>query len=95
MPQGKLKAKAKLPKSVQAKKKGKGPGVSKRRNAPVTPKKAKQVQAQKLKKAITKAGSIATEEELRAIALDGKKSLLSKKTTSPRGGAKAKKTKKK
>lgn len=32
MPQGKLKAKAKLPKSVKAKKKTKGPGISKRKS---------------------------------------------------------------
>lgn len=49
--------------------------------APAAAKKAKKVEAQKLKKVITKTVNAAAEEEIRSIALDGKKSLLSKKVS--------------
>jgi hypothetical protein len=58
---------------------------------PVAPKKQKHQEAQKLKKIITKAVNEVMEDDLRAKALDGKKSLLSKKSTS----GKAKGSKKK
>ncbi|KAK6625250.1 hypothetical protein RUM43_005544 [Polyplax serrata] len=75
-----MKVKAKLPDSV--KKKKKGSAISKRGNAPIVPKKNKNIELHKLKTAITKTVNATAEEELRAIALDGKKSLLSKKSKS-------------
>lgn len=60
---------------------------------PVAPKKEKQQEAQKLKKVITKTMNKAIEEDIRAKALDGKKTLLSKKKT-PTKAAAAKKAKK-
>lgn len=51
-------------------------------DAPIVPKKNKNIELHKLKTAITKTVNATAEEELRAIALDGKKSLLSKKSKS-------------
>lgn len=92
MPQGKLKVKTKLPAKTKPKKKEKGPAVSKRGNRPVAPKKQKHEEAQKLKKIITKTVNAAMEDDLRARALDGKKSLLSKKSTPARAKGNKKKT---
>lgn len=58
---------------------------------PVAPKKQKHQEAQKLKKIITKTVNEAMEDDLRAKALDGKKSLLSKKSTSGRAKGNKKK----
>lgn len=92
MPQGKLKVKTKLPAKTKSKKKAKGPAVSKRGNRPVAPKKQKHQEAQKLKKMISKTVNEAMEDDLRARALDGKKSLTSKKQPASRKPRAAKKT---
>lgn len=47
-------------------------------DAPIAAKKEKNAQLQKLKKVITQTLNATAEAQLRAIALDGKKSLLSK-----------------
>ncbi|KDR21967.1 hypothetical protein L798_02856 [Zootermopsis nevadensis] len=92
MPQGKLKVKTKLPAKTKSKKKVKGPAVTKRGSRPIAPKKQKNQEAQKLKKIITKNVNEAMEDDLRARALDGKKSLVSKKSTSGRAKGSKKKT---
>ncbi|KAJ9600065.1 hypothetical protein L9F63_009634 [Diploptera punctata] len=91
MPQGKLKVKTKLPaKSKPKRKTAKGPAATKRTNRPIAPKKQKHEAAQKLKKTITKNVNAAIEDDLRAKALDGKKSLTSKKKASPAANRKSK-----
>jgi len=92
MPQGKLKVKTKLPAKTKPKKKAKGPAVSKRANRPIAPKKQKHQETQKLKKIITKAVNEAMEDDLRARALEGKKSLVSKKPASGKAKGSQKKT---
>ncbi|XP_063226164.1 histone H1B [Bacillus rossius redtenbacheri] len=82
MPQGKMKTKAKSP-AKGKRKAAKGPAVTKRANKPITPKKQKTQAAQKLKKVITKTVNNAVEEELRSQALDGRKSLRTKKQAAP------------
>ena len=57
---------------------------------PIAPKKQKHEAAQKLKKAITKSVNEAMEDDLRAKALDGKKSLTPKKKASPAASRKGK-----
>ncbi|KAJ4429590.1 hypothetical protein ANN_21761 [Periplaneta americana] len=59
---------------------------------PVAPKKQKHQAAQKLKKMISKTVNETMEDELRARALDGKKSLVSKKRTTSGKSRGAKKT---
>ncbi|XP_067010801.1 uncharacterized protein [Anabrus simplex] len=84
MPQGKLKVKAKVPVTPKAKKKpakAKGPAVSKRRGRPMKAKKGGAQESLKLKKAVTKTINESMENELRAKALDGKKSLTNKKAS--------------
>ncbi|GLV41874.1 uncharacterized protein CBL_13606 [Carabus blaptoides fortunei] len=74
MAQGKLKVKAKLPKGVKKKKSAnKGPSVSKRANCPITPKKKKFEEANKIKKMISKSVNQAMEVEMRSLATSGKK----------------------
>lgn len=84
MAQGKLKVKSKLPPQAKAKqgKKGKGPAVHRRGNAPIQPKKIKFQAAHKLKKIVTSTVNNAMEDELREKVLDGKKSLTKKHGTS-------------
>lgn len=93
MPQGKMKAKAKAPAAVKSKRKAakKGPAVTKRGNRPIAPKKQKLQEAQKLKKVVSKNVNQAMEEDLRARALDGKKSLTGKKNTASPAQKKKKK----
>ncbi|GLH09489.1 hypothetical protein R5R35_006436 [Gryllus longicercus] len=93
MPQGKLKVKAKGAAPKSKKKATKGPAVTKRGNRPIQPKKKQQKEAQKLNKVVTKTVNQAMEEELRARALDGRKSLTNKKQATPKKAA-AKKSKK-
>ncbi|KAK3919367.1 3-isopropylmalate dehydrogenase 1, chloroplastic [Frankliniella fusca] len=91
MAQGKSKTKAQLPANVKAKKKfsSKSKVIAKARpNAPVAPKlTGKAVDAMKMKKAISKGVSEAMENELRAKAFDGKKSLLTKKEMAEKAAA--------
>ncbi|XP_076627260.1 uncharacterized protein LOC143344760 [Colletes latitarsis] len=85
MAQGKLKVKAKLPASKKGKakdKKKKTPPVQRRNNAPIQPKKKKFEDAHKLKQMITRTVNKAMEDELREKALEGKKSLTRKASTS-------------
>ncbi|XP_057322319.1 uncharacterized protein LOC130665761 [Microplitis mediator] len=81
MAQGKMKIKTKLPDSAKAKqgKNKKGPAIQRRGNAPIKAKKAKIVEAHKLKQMITKTVNKAAETELRERALDGKMGLTKKK----------------
>nr|CAD7198603.1 unnamed protein product [Timema douglasi] len=84
MPQGKMKVKSKLPaKAKPQKKAAKGPAVTKRGNRPISPKKQKHDESQKLKKIITKTVNAAMEDDLRAQALDGKRSLRVRKEVAP------------
>ncbi|CAD6206865.1 GSCOCG00010110001-RA-CDS [Cotesia congregata] len=80
MAQGKMKVKTKLPDNAKAKqaKNKKGPAVQRRGNAPIKAKKAKLLEAHKLKQMITKTVNKAAESELRERALDGKMSLVKK-----------------
>ena len=59
---------------------------------PIAPKKQKHQETQKLKKIITKAVNEAMEDDLRARALEGKKSLVSKKSASGKAKGSQKKT---
>ncbi|PSN42900.1 hypothetical protein C0J52_18183 [Blattella germanica] len=79
MPQGKLKVKTKLPAKTKPKKKTAKKGATGTKRA-----------TQKLKKAITKTVNAAMEDDLRAKALDGKKSLTSRKKSSPAASRKGK-----
>ncbi|KAJ1531839.1 hypothetical protein ONE63_000490 [Megalurothrips usitatus] len=93
MPQGKSKTKVKLPANVKAKKKYalKSKLISHaRKNAPVPSKastSAKSVEAKKMMKAISKELHSNLETEIRAVAFEGKSSLLSKKEISERAAA--------
>lgn len=87
MAQGKLKVKSKVPASRKGKAKNKNkkkttPAIQRRSNAPIQPKKKKVEDAHKLKQMITRTVNKAMEEELREKALDGKKSLTRKASTS-------------
>ncbi|KAH0561725.1 uncharacterized protein LOC123264967 [Cotesia glomerata] len=79
MAQGKMKVKTKLPDNAKAKQGNKKkPAVQRRGNAPIKAKKAKLLEAHKLKQMITKTVNKAAESELRERALDGKMSLVKK-----------------
>ncbi|XP_076183891.1 uncharacterized protein LOC143155259 [Ptiloglossa arizonensis] len=85
MAQGKLKVKSKLPASQEGKAKGKNKkktAIQRRNNAPIQPKKKKFEDTHKLKQMITRTVNKAMEDELREKALDGKKSLTRKASTS-------------
>ncbi|EFA11353.1 hypothetical protein TcasGA2_TC011509 [Tribolium castaneum] len=76
MAQGKLKAKAQLPKDVKNKKSAKkGSAITKRANRPIQPKKKGIVEAKKLKQIVHKNVNKAIEEELRSRATSDNKSL--------------------
>ena len=91
MAQGKSKTKTQLPANVKAKKKfsTKSRIITKSRaNAPAPPKvSGKAVDIMKTKKAIAKGVSEALETELRSIAFEGKKSLLTKKEIADRAAS--------
>ncbi|XP_012151031.1 uncharacterized protein LOC100884084 isoform X1 [Megachile rotundata] len=84
MAQGKLKVKTKVPASAKGKaknKSNKGPGIQRRNNAPIQPKKKKFEESHKLKQMISKTVNRAMENELREKALDGKQSLRRKEAS--------------
>lgn len=84
MAQGKLKVKAKVPARPKGKGKEKGkkgPGIQRRSNAPIQPKKKKFEESHKLRQMITRTVNKAMEDELREKALEGKKSLTRKQTS--------------
>lgn len=74
---GKVKTKANLPAGAKQKSKQKGPKFNRRKNAPITPKKAKALEAQKLKQTVAKAVNQNIEDEMRKRAYDGKNQKLS------------------
>ncbi|XP_022188832.2 uncharacterized protein LOC111047392 [Nilaparvata lugens] len=78
MPQGKLKVKTNVPTASKKKNKSKGPSIS-RKNHPIAPKKNKITEIQKLKSTISKNVNRSLEEEIRKVAHDDLKPVLSKK----------------
>ncbi|KAF4527004.1 hypothetical protein B566_EDAN001552 [Ephemera danica] len=86
MPQGKLKVKAKLPAGVKTKKKSptkRGAANTKRQNRPAPPKSAKMLEAQRLKRTMSKNINMIMEEELRQKALEGRTALAGRKRSAP------------
>ncbi|XP_019865019.1 uncharacterized protein LOC109594253 [Aethina tumida] len=74
MAQGKLKVKTKVPQNVKTKKQ-KGSAITKRANCPIQSRKKKNDETNKLKEIITKTVNKAVEDEMRAKAETGQKSL--------------------